>query len=277
MGDSRRSVTDEEIVDLLKSDRRPVWTNSTIADELDITRQTANYRLKELEEKSDEIISIDVGQATAYYVPGIKPLPVTGNTKEYHRQSIIRWATDLFVGDRGEPWQIRTGEENLTAGDTVQIVVVGTPGNWEKSTIFSPLPGDQAREEPPSGAISEIRTQALVSGELYGKPTVPIEHVDYPDDWDLKGQLGTEYVGDPPNQPLLAGGPKRHLLRAANNAVHLKNPSVDWISVQGESPDDSLPTIESEEVLTHEEMEEAVEEWRSENLDESTEYEETDQ
>jgi hypothetical protein len=281
MGDSRRTVSDEEIVNLLKSGLRPAWTNTTIAEELDITRQTANYRLKELEEEHEDVASISVGQATAYYVPGVSALPPGDTTEERHRQSIIQWATDKYVGRPDDPSKATYSEEGeATAGDEIQIVVEGTPSKWRQARLYGVLPQDKGREKLHDGEIIKEETQAIVSGELYAKPTVPIRHIEYPDDYDLELNLGTKYVGDPPNQPLVAAGTKRHLLYAENEAVFLTDVSVEWISPKGEGEktdsmtlDPNGDSVESE--MADEELEdllEDVEEWQQENLDSEDYY-----
>jgi len=87
--------------------------------------------------------------------------------------------------------------------------------------------------------LSPIETQALISGELYSKPTVPIEHSGYPDDYDLEGKTGadTRRVGDHSREVLVATGFKNYLLKPCNDAVFLKDVTVDWISPKGEPAD----------------------------------------
>jgi hypothetical protein len=243
MGDSRQSVTDEEIIRLLKTGLRPVWTNSTLAEELDITRQTANRRLNQLEHESEKVESVKVGRATAYYVPGVEPLPAGDTIEERHRQSIIQAYTDRFVGLESAPWTaVHPNDGPAEAGDKVQLLVTGTPGNWGHMRAFT---WDNRREKLPEGETDNDRTQALVSGQLYGRPTTPIEHIDYSahgNDWDLEMHIGINEVETEKGIALLATGVKRHWIVPENDAVFLTDVEVDYISPQGEGQD--LPVME---------------------------------
>jgi len=242
MGNSRRSVTNEELLTTLKSGRRPVWTNSTIAKEYDITRQTAHNRLQELAEQANEVETLKVGRTTAYYVPGVTPLP--GETvEEKHRNSIIQAYTDRFVGLEHAPWTaVHPNDGPAEAGDKVQLLVTGTPGDWGHMRAFT---WDNRREKLPEGETDNDRTQALVSGQLYGRPTTPIEHIDYSahgNDWDLEMHIGINEVETEKGIALLATGVRRHWIVPENDAVFLTDVEVDYISPQGEGQD--LPVME---------------------------------
>jgi len=241
MGDSRRKVTDKDILSLLESGFQPVWTTSRLAEELDITRQTANNRLQQLEEDSEKVVSIDVGRATAYYVPGVKPLP-PGDSEEKHRQSIIQAYTGRFVGLEHAPeTAVHPKDGPAEAGDKVQLLVNGSPGDWGHQRAFT---WDNRREELDEGEIESGRTQALISGRLEGRPTTPIEHIDYSphgDDWDLEMHIGINEVDTDSGTAYLATGVRRHWIVPENDAVFLTEVEVDWISPQGE--DQNLPVM----------------------------------
>lgn len=265
MTDSRRSITDEEIVQLLKSGKQPVWTSSIVAEEFDITRQTAHARLKQLEDESAEIFSINVGQATAYYVPGIETLP--GDTiEERHRYSLKQEYTDKFVGLHTEPWTaIHPNDGPAEGGDKVQLWIEGEPGYW---SIFRRFTWEDKREKIYDEELGDHETQALITGELYEKPTVPIRHSDWPNDYELELNLGTKWhtvQSDGRNRSVLvASGVKNYLLQACDNAVFLQNVSVDWISPKDEgqeipTAEFSLESLEDAEELRQEHMEDTEE------------------
>ncbi|QLH82794.1 HTH domain-containing protein [Halosimplex pelagicum] len=265
MADSRRSVTDEEIIKLLRSGRQPVWTSSTVAEQLDITRQTAHARLKQLEDESGEVFSLSVGQATAYYVPGVETLP-GGSIEEQHRQSIKQEYTDKFVGLHTEPWTaIHPNDGPAEGGDKVQLWIEGEPGYW---SIFRRFTWENKRDKIYDEELGDHETQALITGELYEKPTVPVRHISWPDDYDLELNLGTKWhtiESDGSNRSVLvASGVKNYLLQACDNAVFLQDVSVDWISPKGEGKE--IPTVE----ITREMLED-VEEWRQEHTENSEE------
>jgi hypothetical protein len=111
---------------------------------------------------------------------------------------------------------------------------------------------DRHREELIYEETSNDETQALISGELYARPTTPIEHTNYPDDYDLELNIGAEFKGEPPKQALIATGVKNYLIRPCNDAVFLKNISVDWISPEGHGQE--LQTFEiTDEMIDSEE------------------------
>lgn len=272
MGDSRRKVTDEDILKLLKSGERPVWTTSKVAEKLDITRQTANDRLQQLEEESKDVVSISVGRATAYYVPGIATLP--GETVEdRHQNSIIQTYTDRFVGLEHAPWTaVHPNDGPAEAGDKVQLLVTGTPGDWGHQRAFT---WENRREKLEEAETDNERTQALVSGELYGRPTTPIEHIDYSphgNDWDLEMHIGINEVETDSAITYLATGVRRHWIVPENDAVFLTDVEVDWISPQGEGQD--IPAFEfdasGEEV--HAEIIEEAESELSESEDDTDDH-----
>jgi hypothetical protein len=270
MTDSRRSVTDEEIENLLKTGLRPVWTSSSVAENLDITRQTAHARLKQLESESPEIVSIDVGQATAYYVPGVDTLS-GDTTEENHQHSIRQEYTDKFVGLHSEPWTaIHPNDGPAEGGDKIQLWIEGVPGNWR---IFRRFKWDNRREKIYEEELDNMETQALITGKLYEKPTVPIKHIDWPDDYELELNLGTKWhtieSDEGGRRVLLAHGMKNYLLQACDNAVFLQDVSVDWISPKGDGQE--VPTTE----ITREMLED-VEEWRQEQVEETEEDDDDD-
>jgi len=271
MADSRRSVTDEEIVGLIKSGRRPVWTSSSVAEEFDITRQTAHARLKQLEDESTEVMSMNVGQATAYYVTGIEVLP-GDNIKEQHRHSIIQSYSDRFVGLESEPWTaIHPNDGPAEGGDKIQLFVEGVPGEWNHKNQYL---WENRREELQDAEISNRRTQALVSGKLYEKPTTLIEHIDYSPygpDWDLEKHIGINKIETEMGTALLATGVKRHWIQPWNDAVFLTDVEVDWISPQGEGQELPVWGFDASGDEVENELIEEAKETAVEDLEEDTE------
>lgn len=258
MGDPRQSVTDEEIMSLLKSGLRPVWTNSSLAEELNITRQTANRRLKQLEKDSEEVISIQVGRTSAYYVPGVENLQPGDTIEERHKNNLIHEFTDRFVGLATKPWTaVNPNDGPATGGDKIQIQVDGTPARW--NTVLTRTWEDRRDELLPE-ELAEDETQALVSGELYERATTPIEHENYPPDYDIELNIGIKELFTENGTALAAVGPKNYLIRPCNDAVFLKDVSVDFISPKGEGKE--IPHTE----ITRELLEE-VEEWRQEQIE----------
>jgi hypothetical protein len=249
-----KAVTAEQIFEMMKDSDRPAWSAKDIGDFYDVTKPTAKDRLKELEEHG-WVESVQVSNVTAYYVPESDDL----NLVERHKQSLVHEFTDKFVGLSTAPWTaVHPNDGPAEAGDKVQIRVEGEPGNWGQFTTHA---WPNRREELIYEETSNNETQALISGELYAKPTTPIEHTYYPDDYDLELNIGAEYKEVDDRQILIAAGVKNHLIKPCNDAVFLKNVSVDWMSPMGHGQE--LDTVEITE-----EMLEDVEEWRQENIDE---------
>lgn len=231
------AVTDDELLEYLKSGVRPVYTAPNVADRFDITRQTAHRRLKELAEESPHIAVTNIGQADAYYVPGVEVSPPGDTKEERHRHSIEQWATDRFVGLHTEPWTaVHPNDGPATAGDKIQLHVQGHPGEW---SIFYTRSWETRREQLEPNETMDRQTEALVSGELYTKPTVPVRHLNWPDDYDLELNLGTHFetvTNDDGHERaiLIASGVKNYELQACDDAVFFTNASVDWISPAGD-------------------------------------------
>lgn len=259
-----KAATPQEILGHMEVSDRPVWTASSLAEELDVSRPTIQDRLEEVEE-DPRVRTMQVGNTKAYYVSEEGPRPI----EEQHRDSIIDEFTDKFVGLSTEPWTaVHPNDGPAEAGDKVQIRVEGVPGRWRQQMTHT---WDSRREELIYEETSDDETQALISGELYAKPTTPIEHTDYPDDYDLELNIGGEYQEvEGRSQPILiAAGVKNYLIKPCNDAVFLKNVSVDWMS-----PKEHGQELETVDFSDHsfEEMLEDVEEWRQENLDDTDDF-----
>jgi DNA-binding transcriptional ArsR family regulator len=217
-------LTASQVLEIIENGNRPVWSASQIADTAGVTRSTATKRLKKLSD-AEKVETVQVGNATAYYLVGIETQPQDdGDAIKWH---LRRAFEDRFVGSPLAPWTaVHPNDGPAEGGDKVQIQVVGRPGNWGS---FMTRLYENRRQELQYSETDEEEVQALISGELYEKPTVPIEHVDYPDDYDLEGNIGAEFKGEPPKQALIAAGVKNYLIRPVNDAVFLKNVEVDWI------------------------------------------------
>jgi hypothetical protein len=204
---------------------RPVWTASSIADELNVSRPPVQDRLKNVEQ-DPRVKTIQVGNTKAYYLSDEDPRPI----EEQHRDSIIEEFTDKFVGLPTAPWTaVHPNDGPAEAGDKVQIRVEGVPGRWRQQMTHT---WDSRREELIYEETSDDETQALISGKMYARPT-PIEHTDYPDDYDLELNIGAEIVENDGSSALIAAGVKNYLIRPCNDAVFLKDVSVDWMSPKG--------------------------------------------
>jgi hypothetical protein len=258
MADPREKVGDDEIIRLLKTGERPVWAATDIAEEFDITRQTAHNRLKRIEQESDEVESVKVGRVTGYYVPDTNPLPPAETLEGRHSESIVKWATDRFMGLESAPWTaVHPNDGPAEGGDKIQIWVEGQPGRWAKMFTFSE---ENRREKLYDDEIRADVTQALVTGTLYERPTVPIEHIGYPDDYNLEEKIGVRDVKTDKGTAFIAAGPKKHLIRPCNDAVFLTDVSVEWISPHGEGKETDMMTFDaSGEEVDAEIIEEATE------------------
>jgi hypothetical protein len=234
-----KEATPQEILGHMKSYDRPVWTASSLADELGVSRPTIGDRLEEVEEDPC-VRTMQVGNTKAYYVSEEDPRPL----EEQHKDSIIGEFTDKFVGLPTAPWTaVHPNDGPAEAGDKVQIRVEGVPGRWRQQMIYT---WDRRREELIYEETTSGETQALIKGELYAKPTTPIEHTDYPDDYDLELNIGGEYqeVEGRSRPILLVAGVKNYLVNPCDNAVFLKNVSVDWMSPKRHGREQEVGTYE---------------------------------
>jgi hypothetical protein len=223
-------LTEEQVLAIMRNANRPVWTASNLAEQAEVARSTATKRLKNLAE-AEEVETVQVGNATAYYLVGIETQPV-GDGEEPVKRDLRRSYENRFVGASWAPWTaIHPNDGPANAGDKIQIEVFGRPGNWRS---FDTRLHENRRQELHYNETNEEEVQALISGELYEKPTVPIEHIDYPDDYDLELNIGAEFKGDPPKRALIAAGVKNYLIRPCDDAVFLKNVEVEWLCPVGE-------------------------------------------
>jgi hypothetical protein len=249
-----KAATPQEIFGHMKSYDRPVWTASSLADELGVSRPTIQDRLEEVEE-NPRVRTIQVGNTKAYYVSEEDPRPI----EEQHKDSIIDEFTDKFVGLPTAPWTaVHPNDGPAEAGDKVQIRVEGVPGRWRQQMTHT---WESRRQELIYEETSADETQALISGELYAKPTVPIEHTNYPDDYDLELNIGGEYqeIEERSRPILIVAGVKNYLVKPCNDAVFLKDVSVDWMSPKEHGQELETFELTHEMVQGEEEREEAVE------------------
>lgn len=255
------AVTGEEIEKHLETASKPLWTAQGLADEFDVAVATIRRRIEDLLDRG-RIEEFEFPSLNAYYVPG-RELGKDLDTETAHRRDLVDHFTDKWVGLRSAPWTaIHPRDGPAEAGDKIQISVVGEPGQWSEFTRRHWSERFESLEEEEKAAFE---TQALVSGTLYAKPTTPIEHIDYPDDYELEDKIGARWVdreGDKP-QLLVAGGPKDYLIDPCDDAVFLEDVSVDEISPVGEGYEQE---VVNEDVDLEEQLEQ-VEEWREENID----------
>jgi len=218
-------IFQSDVFEIMETHRRPVWTASDISQIHDVSRPTASKRLKEMVDQGD-LETLQVGNANAYYMAGSEMKPLNPDVDPVEKD-LRRSFENRFVGIPSAPWTaVHPNDGPAEAGDKIQIQVEGRPGKW--SSFMTRL-YENRRQELQHSETTENEVQALISGELQAKPTVPIEHVEYHDDYDLETKIGAEFKGEPPNQRLVATGSKNYLVRPANDAVFLKNVEVDWI------------------------------------------------
>lgn len=223
-------LTEDQALAILKTGARPVWLAKDLAAHAGVSRPTAKDRLESLATK-EEVETINVGNATLYYVVGIETRPV-GDGDEPVKRDLRRTFEDQFVGLETHPWTaVLPADGPAVAGDKIQIEVEGRPGDWHRHRrrVF-----EDRRKKLYSEELTADRVQALLSGELYERPTVPIEHASYPEEYDLESNIGVEIVETDHGAAVVAGGMKNYLIRPCNNAVHLRNVEVDWISPLGD-------------------------------------------
>ena len=256
-----RQITPQQILEFMEEHDRPVWTAASISDEFESSRPTVHNRLKELE-SDPRVRTMQVGNTKAYYLSDEDPRPI----EEQHKDSIIDAFTDKFVGLLTAPWTaVHPNDGPAEAGDKIQIRVDGEPGRWGSLLTHA---WENRREELVGEETAADSTQALISGELYAKPTVPIEHENYPDDYDLELNIGGRYkeVEGRSRPVLIAAGVKNYLIKPCDDAVFLKDVSVDWISPKGEGQEMETYHIshdDVEELLEERGQEEALENYQS--------------
>lgn len=223
-----QAATAEEVLQIIEGTERPVWSASTLAEYIDVSRPTATSRLKELKEEHEAVQTVKVGNTTVYFTSDSDNLTIA----EEHERSLLKWLEDRFVGLETAPWTaINPADGPAEAGDKIQLQVHGSPGNWG---VFWKRHWENKREQLDHEETSDDETQALVSGELYAKPTTPIEHIEYPADYDLELNIGARTKETENGTITIATGVKNHLIRPCNDAVFLTDVSVDWLSPKGE-------------------------------------------
>lgn len=209
---------------------RPVWSARQLADRADVSRKTAEKRLQEAIGRGD-LATLQIGNGTGYYLPGkeMQRFDEGGNPVA---EAVRAYWTDRFVGTAGglhDPSIVSTFHRNtLTADDRGRFVVQGRPANWELLHASKESESLPSYDPPaPEGYV------AVITGELYAKSAVPIEHIDYDDDYDLELNIpmqATKIDGDP---VLIAAGQKRHWVRPCNDAVFLQDVTVEQLDGPG--------------------------------------------
>ncbi|KAB1192028.1 hypothetical protein GJR96_00660 [Haloferax sp. MBLA0076] len=255
------AVTAEEVLRHMKESSRPVWGVKELTDAFNVAKNTIRSRLEELVSRG-KVEEIEFSAMTAYYLPG-RVLGEQVDTEAAHRQDLFDHYTDKFVGLGTAPWTaIHPNDGPVEAGDKIQFEVFGRPGEW---TEWARNHWSDRRESLEPGEVPAGETAALVSGTLYAKPTVPIEHIPYVEGYDLEKNVGGRWVpsGDSSHQILVAEGLKNYLIKPCNDAVFLKDVSVDWISTGREVPEER-PVMD---LGNMDEQIEKVDEWRTKNID----------
>lgn len=236
------SITAEEVFNEIEKSPRPVWSATNVAEYFGVSRPTADKRLKELHNEG-RLDSLKLGNAVGY-LPA-RPGTDRALNEEELKNSIIRHFTDSFVGLPTAPWTaVNPNDGPAVEGDKVQIRVEGTPYKWY-DTMTRPI--EDKRGPLLESELDGDETQALIIGELYTKPTTPIEHTSYPDNYDIEVELGVSIQHTDKGSILVASGPKNYLLQPCNEAVFLKNVEVEWISPPGNGASEDDPSAENPE------------------------------
>lgn len=225
-------LTVEEAVGILRDADRPVWSAKQLAERADVSRPTAGDRLQEAVDRG-KIATIKIGNGTGYYLPG-KEMKRFEEGDSAVGEGLRAFWTDRFVGDQREPSTVQTMErETLTAGDRVKFLVMGWPGDWGMVQAVAVDESVWPIDPPPPEGYT-----GTITGELYAKPTVPIEHIQYPDDYDLELNVGGEYteLQGRDHTVLMAGGVRNYWIRPCNDALFLSDVQVE--NIDGPGPKD---------------------------------------
>jgi hypothetical protein len=244
---------------------RALWTASVLSDEFDVSANTARGKVRDLVSRG-KVRAEDLGKYTAYYLPQSLEHD-TVDTETRHTHDLVDHFTDRFVGLETAPWTaIHPSDGATKPGDRIQLRVVGRPGEW---SVFGRAHWSGRKEALEEGNKADFETQALISGTLVARPTVPIEHLDYADDYELEQKTGVRWVKRDDGTPasLVADGPQNYLLDPCDDAAFLTDVSVTDISPEGEGYDAEIVG----EGDSPDGVSEAVEQWREENLTEDRE------
>lgn len=261
MGRGRKpAVTTEEVLERMETADRALWTATVLGEEFDVSANTARQKVRDLVSRG-KVRAEDLGKYTAYYLPqSLEHDTIDIETR--HTHDLVDHFTDRFIGLETAPWTAMHPSSGATKpGDRIQLRVVGRPGEW---SVFGRAHWSDRKEALDDGEKVHFETQALISGTLVARPTVPIKHVDYADDYELEQKTGVRWVRRTDGTPasLVADGPENHLLDPCDDAAFLTDVSVTDISPEGEGFDAEI--VEATD--TAEEKLEAVQEWREENL-----------
>lgn len=241
----REKVTDSQIIELLRNDDRPGWSATALAENFDVTRQTAHTRLKDLVEEVEDIRKMEVGTALLYYstfdTGGYAPSP-ENPAEERNKQKLVHYLDGQFVGSLDAPWTPTPFQTDpAKAGDHIQFLIEMHSDSVEIRESYTE---ENRLNELPNRKKVEDSVQALAFGELYEKPTTPIEHMSYADDYDLEALAERE----------------PQLFSPCNGAVFLTGVRIDDLSPEGEGPERpglNLMEDAANEAARHVEREEA--------------------
>jgi DNA-binding transcriptional ArsR family regulator len=280
-----RELTREDVLEILYSKDRPVWTASQIAERTDVSKTTAKSRLKELSE-TEYVDTVQVGNATAYYAVDTW----SGSRHDISKEEIIRRSLKdhwegRFIGGVRDMSVVHTHDgEELTSGDKIQIVVTGTAPSMK--TIVGVFSGDELNEIPSDGSFAEEQykpneargdvataelgvesytgPKALFSAELddaFAVPLVeqelgnfetPLPTLQDGSKWKFEKEDGVPR--------LTVAGSGAYLLRPCEDAVFLKNVEVDDIDLTNDLDESILDTShyssseDDEETLTFDDL-----------------------
>ncbi|XGI83429.1 hypothetical protein ACEU6E_09150 [Halorutilales archaeon Cl-col2-1] len=265
-----RELTKEEVLTLMKSGSRPVWTASQIAEHTGVSKTTAKNRLKELS-KGEKIDSVKVSNATAYYVVGIETEPNQELSDEERARRLVKeyWEGRLVGGVKDMSCVYTHDGEKLTSGDKAYFVVVGDDFKMTRLINVISYEEEDLDELPPEERFSdkvekkneahghlatvefdmgifENSSYALLTAELNSKFAVPLVEKEL-------GRFSTRLPDLPENTEwkfekkegdldgiayLTVAGTGAYLLRPWEDAVFLKNVEVIDMDLSDDSEDE---------------------------------------
>ncbi|MDY6776372.1 MAG: HTH domain-containing protein [Halobacteria archaeon] len=262
-----RELTKEEVLTLMKSGSRPVWTASQIAEHTGVSKTTAKNRLKELS-KGEKIDSVKVSNATAYYVVGIETEPNQELSDEERARRLVKeyWEGRLVGGVKDMSCVYTHDGEKLTSGDKAYLVVYGGDFKMTHRLNVISYEEEDLDKVPPEGEFTDRQikrndlfgdissaevgigdyknaSHALLTAELGSKFAVPLVEeklgrffsgiLDFPKEtkWKFKDEeKNVSY--------LTVAGTGAYLLRPWEDAVFLKNVEVIDMDLSDDSEDE---------------------------------------
>jgi len=131
-----KKLTKEDVLAILNSNDRPVWTASQIAERTDVSKTTVKNRLQEMSE-IEGVNSVKVGNAVAYYATERwKGEDVEISTGERISTAATDYWEGRFLGDIRDMSVVRSyDDKELSRGDKIQLLVAGDGPTMKKKDL----------------------------------------------------------------------------------------------------------------------------------------------